>query len=537
MKEPVITLTLEEYEELRKERERLEKEHAELQRKYEASLQDYSRQVEVISACTAVIADLRWKLADLTRRLWGKSSEKRHLPEDASQLSICFESPSDVNDPVAEEQKIAEKSVKSENGYNRFRKSFTKKITPHARKPIDPSLPREEIIIPMPEGLSLEGATKLGEEVSEQYAVSPARFYVRRIIRPKYRLADGRIMTAPMPVMAHPHSNASESILSHIATAKYYDHLPLHRQLDIFEREGIHLSPSTVSNWMMAAAQRLEPVYNELRELVKDSYYVMADETPHPVLESDRPGALHRGYMWNFYLPRFHTPFFEYHKGRGSSGIDTLLAGQVRVVQSDGFAVYDEFDTLPGKLHLCCWAHVRRKFVEAEGNDPPRAGYALEQIGRLYAVEEKIRIEHLEGGAVVKLRREESYPIIKGLEKWCKEEYEHTVEKSPIAKAIFYMYTRFEQLSGYVNDAQFCIDNNPVERSIRPLTLNRKNTLFSGSHEAAHAAAIFFSLMGCCRENKVNPKLWMQDVLIRVQEKEREEKNDYSDLLPFNWKG
>lgn len=125
MKEPVITLTLEEYEELRKERERLEKEHA--------SLQEYSRQVEEISACTAVIADLRWKLADLTRRLWGKSSEKRHLPEDAGQLSICFESPSDVNDPVAEEQKTAEKSVKSENGYNRFRKSFTKKITPHAR--------------------------------------------------------------------------------------------------------------------------------------------------------------------------------------------------------------------------------------------------------------------------------------------------------------------------------------------------------------------------------------------------------------------
>ena len=165
----------------------------------------------------------------------------------------------------------------------------------------------------------------------------------------------------------------------------------------------------------MAAAQRLEPIYNELRELVKDSYYVMADETPHPVLESDRPGALHRGYMWNFYLPRFHTPFFEYHKGRGSSGIDTLLAGQVRVVQSDGFAVYDKFDTLPGKLHLCCWAHVRRNFVEAEGNDPPRARHALGQIGGLYAVEEKIRMEHLEGEAVVKLRREESYPIIKEL--------------------------------------------------------------------------------------------------------------------------
>ena len=315
MKEPVITLTLEEYEELRKERERLEKEHAELQRKYESSLREYSRQVEEISACTAVIADLRWKLADLTRRLWGKSSEKRHLPEDAGQLSICFESPSDVNDPVAEEQKTAEKSAKSENGYNRFRKSFTKKITPHARKPIDPSLPREEIIIPMPEGLSLEGATKLGEEVSEQYAVSPARFYVRRIIRPKYRLADGRIITAPMPVMAHPHSNASESVLSHIATAKYYDHLPLHRQLDIFEREGIHLSPSTVSNWMMAAAQRLEPIYNELRELVKDSYYVMADETPHPYLKATDPVLFIAGICGTSICPGFIPPSLNITRG------------------------------------------------------------------------------------------------------------------------------------------------------------------------------------------------------------------------------
>ena len=135
--------------------------------------------------------------------------------------------------------------------------------------------------------------------------------------------------------------------------------------------------------------------------------------------------------------------------------------------------------------------------------------------------------------AVVKLGRERrTYYQRTG--KIVQGEYGHTVDKSPPAKAMFYMYTRFEQLSGYVNDAQFCIDNNPVERSIRPLTLNRKNTLFSGSHEAAHAAAIFFSLMGCCRENKVNPKLWMQDVLIRVQEKEREEKNDYTILyLPL----
>lgn len=522
MKELTVTLTLEEYNQLLKENEALFSKN-EILLSEKAALH---HQTEI----------LRWKLENLLRRLWGKSSEKRKLPADPSQLSICFDAPVDVANPIAEETKVLEKVEKKESVYRRFRKSFTRTITPHARKPIDPLLAREEVIVPMPEDINLEGAVRMGEEVTEQYAVRPAQVYVIRTIRPKYRLADGRIVTAPMPVMAHPRSNASESILAHIATAKYADHLPLNRQLEIFERNNIRFSASTISNWMMATAQRIEPIYNELRELVKNSYYVMADETPHPVLETERPGSLHRGYMWNFYVPEHKTPFFEYHKGRGETGIDTLLSGSVKVVQSDGFVVYDKFDTLPGRLHLCCWAHVRRKFDEARGCDPPRAKYALDKIAMLYGIEKEIIEKQLTDDQIVGIRQQKAYPIIKQLEEWCKQEFTKTMEGSPIAKAMLYMYTRFEQLSGYVNQARFQIDNNPVERSIRPLTLNRKNVLFSGSHEAAHAAAIFFTLMGCCKENKVNPQKWMQDVLIRVQKEEYLKNNDYKELLPMNWK-
>lgn len=536
MKELKVTLEAEEYSRLQEEKRRLEESCAVLEKqKQKAEKELISLSLEKCNL-EAENKFLRWQLADLKRRQWGKSSEKRSLPEDVAQLNICFDAPVDVGDPATEKSKALEKALEAEQKYTRFRKNFTKKIAPHARKPIDASLPREEIIIPMPEGIDLEGAVKMGEEISEQYAIRPARFYVVRIIRHKYRLADGRIVTAPMPVMAHPRSNASESVLAHIATAKYYDHLPLNRQLDIFERAGIHLSPSTLSNWMMATALRLEPIYNELRELVKSSYYIMADETPHPVLESEHPGSLHRGYMWNFYLPEYKTPFFEYHQGRGETGVDTLIKGKVKVVQSDGFVVYDKFDTLPGYLHLCCWAHVRRKFIEAEENDPRRAGYALEKIRELYRIEQKIKEDKLEGEAVVKLRQEKSYPVICELEKWCRQEYGLTIDRSPIAKAMFYMYTRFEQLAGYINDARFQIDNNLIERSIRPLTLNRKNVLFSGSHEAAHAAAIFFSLLGCCREHAVNPQEWLQRVLIQVQDEILMKENDYSSLLPCNWK-
>lgn len=522
MNELTVTLTLEQYDHLLKDRERLE---AEL----------IATKEQVVNS-DQEIARLRWENLALLRRLWGQSSEKRRLPEDPCQLLICFDSPADVEDPVAEQARCVDKAQKEEKKYDRFRKSFTRKITPHARQPIDPRFRREEVIVPMPGDINLEGAVKIGEEVTEQYAYQPAEVYVVRMVRIKYRLADGRIAIAPLPIMAHPRSNASESILAHIATAKYADHLPLHRQLEIFERENIHFSPSTVSNWMLATAQRLEPIYNELREVVRRSYYVLADETPHPVLESDKPGKLHQGYMWDFYLPEYKTPFFEYHQGRGSSGVDTLVGGEVKVVQSDGFVVYDKFDTLPGRLHLCCWAHVRRKYVEARSCDPPRAEYALEKIARLYQAEAQIAENGLKGEEVVKLRREKSYPVIRELEQWCKREYDLTVTNSPIAKAMSYMYTRLEQLSGYINDARFLIDNNPVERSIRPLTLNRKNVLFSGSNEAAHAAAIFFSLLGCCKENNVNPEQWMKQVLISVQKKEYLEKNDYTELLPFNCK-
>lgn len=473
---------------------------------------------------------LRYRVSYLERLCWGRSSEKRRLPEDPAQLSICFDSPEGVEQAAVEEEKQEE--IAREKTYNRFRKSFKKKPVPHSRQPIPAHLPRQREVLEPKEDLA--GAIRMGEEVTERYAVSPRMLYVQQIVRPRYKLADGRIAIAPLPDTALPRSNASDSVLAHIAVAKYADHLPLNRQMDIFSREGVNLPASTASNWTMGAAQCLEPIYNELRETMKSSRYVQADETPHKVLESERPGSLHNGYMWAFYLPRCKSPYFEYHPGRGATALGTLLSGQTSVVQSDGFSAYDMFDRLPGKLHLCCWAHVRRKFVEAELYDPPAARHALGEIGKLYAVEKEIREKGLEGEEIVDIRRKKSYPVIKALERWSEEKLSGGQKGSPLDSALRYMHVRFEQLSHYVNDAELAIDNNAVERCIRPLTLSRKNCLFSGSHDAAHAAAIFFSLFGACRQNGVNPYLWMLDCLAKVRHCHP---RDYSALLPHNWKG
>jgi transposase len=473
---------------------------------------------------------LRWLIVFLKRLCWGRSSEKLRLPEDPVQLNICVEEVPEQADAEKEKEKAAEKIENAEVVYSRFRKSFKGKRVSHARKPIPKHIHREKKVLE-PEG-DLRGAVRMGEEITERYAVQPRRLYVEQLIRPRYKLADGRIVIAPLPVTAYPRSNASDSVLAHIAVSKYADHLPLNRQLEIFEREGVHLSESTVSNWMMATAQCIEPIYNELRETLKESRYVQADETVHKVLESNKPGSLHQGYMWAFYLPHCKSPYFEYHPGRGSSALGTLLSGKTQVVQSDGYSAYEIFDKLEGKVHAGCWAHARRKFVEAMSYDLSSAQYALDEIGKLYGVEKEIREKELDSSEAVTLRQQKAYPVIKKLEVWAAENLMKTPHDSPLEKAIRYMYTRFEQLSHYVNDGELSIDNNAAERAIRPLTLSRKNVLFSGSHQAAHASAIFFSLLGACKENGVNPYQWLNDCLTKVQCCDPQ---NYKHLLPHNW--
>lgn len=517
-----VTLSLEAYQALLDEL-------AESRQKLLDGLQEIEQNRQEIEQNRQEIDRLRWHLASLGRLCWGRSSEKRRLPEDPSQLRICFEEvPLGVDEKV--ELRKEQKEKAKEEVYNRFRKRFKAKRVSHGRKPIPQGLARVKTVLE-PEA-DLSGAVRMGEEITERYAVQPRRLYVEQLVRPRYKLPDGRIVIAPLPAMAHPRSNASESALTHIAVSKYADHLPLNRQIEIFSREGIHLSASTVSNWMTALGQCIEPVYNEMRETLKESRYVQADETPHKVLETDRRGSLHKGYMWAFYLPHCKSPYFEYHQGRGSSALSTLLSGKTTVVQSDGYSVYETFDKLKGKVHACCWAHARRKFVEAENYDPPSARHVLAEIAKLYAVEKEIREKGLKDAEVVALRQEKAYPVIRGLETWAVENLTKTPQGSPLDKAINYMYARFEQLSHYVNDAHIAIDNNAVERAIRPLTLNRKNCLFSGSHDAAHTAAIFFSLFGACRENNVDPSRWLMDCLAKIH---TTDPKDYSRLLPHNW--
>lgn len=491
---------------------------------YQALLDSHKRETRGLQE---VIIRLQEENKLLKYWQWGRRSEKG-LPQDPGQLCLW-----DTTEDSVEVKAVEKKAQKEEEKYNRFRKRFKEeKPSPHSRKPLPESLPRESVTLE-PEGVDLRGAIRIGQEVTERLEIRPAELFVSQVIRPKYKLATGEIAIAGLPVQALSRSNAGSSMLAHLAVSKYVDHLPLHRQIEMFLRDQMKLSPSTMSNWMMAAAQELEPVYNEMRESMRKCRYVIADETTYKVLESSRKGVLHQGYMWAFYIPQYHTPYFEYHPGRGDQALSVLFNCSIRAVQSDGYPAYDIFDRLKGYVHLNCWAHARRKFKEAALSDPVRAKTILKMIGKLYGYESEIRGKGLEGAEKVSFRQEHAYPVLKAIEEWLVQNGEKVKEKSLMGDAIKYTLKRMTQLSVYVTDAEYQIDSNAVERSIRPLTLNRKNALFCGSHDAAHTAAIYFTLFGCCYQHGVNPQKWMQDVLIRVKTCDPK---DYSSLLPFNWK-
>ena len=181
---------------------------------------------------------------------------------------------------------------------------------------------------------------------------------------------------------------------------------------------------------------------------------------------------------------------------------------------------------------LHCMAHARRKFYEAQDNDAVRSAYAMEQIQLLYAIERKAKEEQLLPQQVLELRQREALPILEALGQWMKEQYVQVLPKSTIGKALAYSIQRWPELMVYTTDGKLNIDNNPVENSIRPVALGRKNYLFAGSHEAAQRSAMLYSLMGTCKLHDINPFTWLKDVLERIASYPV---NKVAELLPQNW--
>ena len=475
------------------------------------------------------------KLEYMSRKLWGRMSEKRQTPDDPNQLKLDFQ----FEDLTEEETRLAEEAAKA---VAEARKSV--KVREHVKQvPVRHKLPEnlrrvEEHVYP--DGyLGNEQDWVLFEavEISEHLEVTAPDIWVRVTVRHKaMRKSDNAIVTAPVPTEPLAKSYASASLLTELIIGKYADHLPFYRQIGMYKRLGIELRQPTIEGWFHGVADLMRPMYYRLREHMLALDYLQSDESTVPVIDSEKRRAV-KGYMWLARSVIEPLVLFHYHEGsRAQKVVLQFFRDFKGALQVDGYAAYDILDKLDGVMILCCWAHCRRYFERSLNHDKERAEYALDQIGMLYSIETLADGRHLDYGQRASLRRELSYPIIRALEAWALNEAGSVLPKSPIGKAIHYLLSHIRQLSRYVNDGRYKIDNNDIENSVRPLAVGRKGYLFCGNHDAAEDAAVIYTFMGCCKLANVDVRKWLGYFLSHIHDYDTDYSRDLSELFPHNLK-
>jgi transposase len=412
------------------------------------------------------------------------------------------------------------------------------------RKPLPEHLPRETVIHDIEDkacnccGHDLH---RIGEETSEQLEFIPAQVKVIEHIRPKYSCryceqqgTEVRIKIAPVPKSPIPKSMATPSLLAHIITSKYQYALPLYRQEQMFRQFDIDLNRKTMAEWMMRCGELLEPLYQRLKaELLKQSV-IQADETPVQVLAEDK----HRCYMWVYCTgsdspadKADHPPnivLYDYQASRSGQCARNYLDGYSGYLQVDGYAGYQQTETrLVG-----CWAHARRKFVEAKKAQPKgksgRADWAISHIQKLYRIESAIR--DLEPAGKQRSRHERARSLLDEFRSWLDKSVNQVPPKTALGKAIAYTLGQWEKLERYLEDGNLQIDNNRVERAVKPFVIGRKNWMFSNTANGARASAMLYSIIETAKANGLVPYDYLRQILQAIAENP----DDIDPLLPWN---
>ncbi len=481
----------------------------------------YEQQLVVIEALNLQLNQLR-KLIFGSRQERFVSAEAKHAE---IQLKLDLDSATIAQCKLTDKQEIS---------YIRTKTTVLSK--PHPGRMKLPETLRREAIVLQPD-CDTTGLKKIGDDITEILDYTPGSLYVKQYIRPRYVQTTANqapaIITASLPGRIMEKCMAGEGLLAQIVVDKYVDHLPLHRQLQRFERSGITIAQSTINDWTRNVLTQLTALYEAHKSEVLRSGYLHADETPIKVLDSDKKKAAHQGYYWVYHNSMAKLALFDYRKGRGREGPDDVLKDFAGYLQTDGYAAYDAFDKREGITLMHCMAHARRKFYDALQSDKARAEHALHMFAQLYDTERLINTANLTGEALLQLRQQQSIPVLQALQQWMENEYVQLTPKSPIGQAIAYCLPRWKKLSLYTTQWYLQIDNNPVENAIRPIAIGRKNYLFAGSHDAAQRAAMVYSLFATCRMHGINPYTWLKDVL---QHMHQYKASEVFFLLPQHWK-
>ena len=482
---------------------------------------------------------LREQVRLLKAQLFGRKTEKVSQLFDNNQVLLFNE----IEEVVCEVKKEEEEDVP---GYKRKKRG---------RKPIPEHFPRVEVIHDISEEEKRcacgQQKTCSGKEISEQIDIIPAKVKVIRNIRLKYvcRNCEGveadepAVKIAPLPKQIIPKSMATPGLLSHIFTAKFVDALPFYRQEKQFLRLGIEISRSNMCGWGMKVGEKCDPLLSLLKQDMLSGPLISIDETTVQVM--NEPGRSNRtkSYMWIFRGGDPEKPIllFEYHPTRSGSVASDFLKGYKGYVQTDGYSGYDFLDNKEGIIHVGCWAHVRRKFVDVVKSSGKRkslkgrigaAEQAVKYIKQLYGIEKKAKEEELGYDAIYEMRRNYSKPIIEEFHEWLQDISPKTPPQGLLGKAISYALNQWNRLEKYLDDGRLRPDNNLTENAIRPFVVGRKNWLFSGKPEGAKASAAFYSIIETAKANGLEPYQYLRYLFEKLPHATIED--DYRALLPYN---
>ena len=412
-----------------------------------------------------------------------------------------------------------------------------------ARQKLPKELPRETLIHDIDDKTCACCGNELhqmGDERCEKLEFIPAQVKVIEHVRLKYSCracekenTKTKIVTAPVPNSPIPKGIATATLLSQIITSKYQYALPLYRQESLFKQYGIALSRKTMADWMMKCSELFKILYERLRVILLQQGVIQADETTIKVINEDKI----KSYMW-LYCTGTDSPssnsaipnivLFDYQPGRAGQCAVDYLDGFTGYLQVDGYAGYEKTSaSLAG-----CWAHARRKFIEAQTAQPKgktgKADMALSMIQKLYRIE--IGLKDKSAAEKQQVRQEKAKPLLDKFAQWLTKA--NVVPKSALGKAIGYCQNQWPKLIRYIEDGHLSIDNNRAERAIKPFVIGRKNWLFSNTANGAKTSAMLYSIIETAKANGLIPF----DYISHCLEVLSDEKCDIEQLLPWHVK-